>query len=107
MADAKKPKAAKSAKPMTKAQLTQALADALSLPKKTIAQAFDEILKVAYREAKKDGGFVFPGLGKMVITKSKARVGRHPQTGEPIKIAAKRRLKFRIAKPAKDAILGK
>ena len=106
MADAKKPKAAKSAKPMTKAQLTQALADACEMKKTQVAGLFDELLKIAYREAKKDGGFVMPGLGKMVITKSKARTGRHPQTGEPIKIAAKRRLKFRIAKPAKDAILG-
>jgi|JI61114BRNA_FD_contig_31_992652_length_369_multi_5_in_0_out_0_1 DNA-binding protein HU-beta len=111
MAEAKKAKAekatGKSAKPMTKTQLTQVLAEATSLPKKTIAMVFDELLKIAYREAKKEAGFVFPGVGKLVITKSKARTGRHPQTGAPIKIAAKRRLKFRIAKPAKDAVLGK
>jgi DNA-binding protein HU-beta len=37
----------------------------------------------------------------------KARMGRNPATGETIKIAAKRVVKFRVAKAAKDAILGK
>ena len=36
----------------------------------------------------------------------KARMGRNPATGETIKIPAKRVLKFRVAKAAKDAILG-
>jgi DNA-binding protein HU-beta len=35
----------------------------------------------------------------------KARIGRNPQTGEQIKIPAKRVLKFRIAKAMKDAVL--
>jgi DNA-binding protein HU-beta len=34
-------------------------------------------------------------------------MGRNPATGEPIRIPAKRALKFRIAKTAKDAVLGK
>jgi DNA-binding protein HU-beta len=33
-------------------------------------------------------------------------MGRNPQTGEAIKIPAKRVVKFRVAKAAKDAILG-
>jgi DNA-binding protein HU-beta len=60
---------------------------------------------LAYREAKK-GEFVVPGLGKLVKQKRKARMGRNPATGETIKIAAKTVLKFRIAKAAKDAVLG-
>jgi DNA-binding protein HU-beta len=50
---------------------------------------------------------VIPGLGKLVLANRKARMGRNPQTGEAIKIPAKRVLKFRVAKAAKDAILGK
>ena len=45
------------------------------------------------------------GLGKLVVVDRKARVGRNPQTGEPIQIPAKRVLKFRIAKAAKDGAM--
>jgi DNA-binding protein HU-beta len=37
----------------------------------------------------------------------KARIGRNPQTGEPIQIKAKTVVKFRVAKAAKDAIAPK
>ncbi|MBK8379965.1 MAG: HU family DNA-binding protein, partial [Nitrospira sp.] len=47
------------------------------------------------------------GLGMLVLKNRKARMGRNPQTGDAIKIPAKRVVKFRIAKAAKDAILGK
>jgi DNA-binding protein HU-beta len=50
---------------------------------------------------------VIPGIGKLVLANRKARMGRNPQTGEAIKIPAKRVVKFRVAKAAKDAILGK
>ena len=46
------------------------------------------------------------GFGKLVLANRKARMGRNPQTGEPIKIPAKRVVKFRLAKVVKDAILG-
>jgi len=44
--------------------------------------------------------------GKLVVVDRKARMGRNPQTGEPIHIPAKKALKFRIAKAAKDAVMG-
>src|SRR5439155_1367309 len=61
-------------------------------------------LLLAYREAKNT--FTLPGLGKLVLVNRKARMGRNPQTGEPIRIPAKRVVRFRVAKAAKDAILG-
>ncbi len=45
-------------------------------------------------------------LHKLVLVNRKARVGRNPATGETIQIKAKRVVKFRVAKAAKDAILG-
>ena len=51
--------------------------------------------------------FVLPGFGKLVLANRKARIGRNPQTGEPIKIPAKRVCKFRLAKSLKDTVLGK
>ena len=58
---------------------------------------------MAYKQAKV--GFTVPGLGKLVVVKRKARMGRNPATGESIKIPAKTALKFRIAKAAKDAVV--
>jgi DNA-binding protein HU-beta len=73
----------------------------------TRAQAtelFVELAKVAAKEAK--NGFTIPDIGKLVMVKRKARMGRNPQTGEAIQIPAKTALKFRIAKACKDAVLG-
>jgi DNA-binding protein HU-beta len=95
---------AKANKPMTKAELVSTLAEKAELTKKQIATVLEGLVCTAYKEAKK--GFTLPGLGKLVLQKRKARMGRNPATGEAIKIAAKTVLKFRVAKAAKDAILG-
>jgi DNA-binding protein HU-beta len=89
-------------KAMTKTQIIAHLADKSGLPKKQVAELLGEIASLAYKEAKV--GFTLPGLGKLVVVNRKARMGRNPATGESIKIPAKRVLKFRIAKAAKDAI---
>ncbi|MDH7516139.1 MAG: HU family DNA-binding protein [Bacteroidota bacterium] len=96
---------AKEVKPMTKKQIVDHLAAKLGQPKKVAEQFITEYTNLAYKEAKKS--FTIPGLGKLVIVNRKARTGRNPLTGETIKIPAKRTLKFRIAKQAKDAVLGK
>jgi len=88
---------------MTKAQIVKELAEEVELSKKQAAAALDAITQIAYREAK--NGFTLPGIGKLVVVNRKARTGRNPKTGEPIQIPAKRALKFRVAKAAKEAIL--
>lgn len=93
------------AKTMTKSATFAYLAEKTGLTRKQVAQFFDELLKLATKEAK--SGFVLPGFGKLVVANRKARMGRNPQTGEPIKIPAKRVVKFRIAKSLKDTVLGK
>lgn len=90
--------------PLTKSQLINHIAEELEVPRKTAVRFLEVLSEVAYKEAKK--GFTFPGLGKLVLVQRKARVGRNPATGAAIKIPAKKVLKFRIAKAAKDAILG-
>ncbi len=92
------------AKAMTKSQIIDHLATKLDLPKKTVVSGVETLVALAYKEAK--NGFTLPGLGKLVLVNRKARMGRNPQTGEAIKIPAKRVVKFRVAKAAKDAILG-
>ncbi|MCK4602760.1 MAG: HU family DNA-binding protein [Phycisphaerae bacterium] len=91
------------AKALTKSQTMTKLAEKLDITKKDAAAFVEALVQLAYKEAK--NGFTLPGLGKLVLRNRKARMGRNPQTGEPIKIPAKRVLKFRVAKAAKDAIL--
>jgi len=93
------------AKSMTKSQIADHLAGKAGITKKMAVQFLDDFAALAYREAK--NAFVVPGIGKLVLANRKARMGRNPQTGEPIKIPAKRVVKFRVAKMAKDSILGK
>ena len=90
------------AKPKTKSQIIAALAEENDLSKTQVRDFLDSLAAMAYKEAKV--GFTIPGLGKLVVGNRKARMGRNPATGESIKIPAKRVLKFRIAKAAKDAI---
>jgi DNA-binding protein HU-beta len=92
------------AKAMTKSQLVSKLADKASLTKKAAGEILEHLAEIAYKEAKNT--FTLPGLGKLVLVNRKARMGRNPATGETIKIKAKRVVKFRVAKAAKDAILG-
>jgi len=92
------------AKAMTKSQIIEHLATKTELPRKTVVKGLEVLVALAYKEAR--NGFTLPGLGKLVLVNRKARMGRNPQTGEAIKIPAKRVVKFRIAKAAKDAILG-
>jgi len=92
-------------KPLTKSQIAEHLAEKSGLTKRAMVQFLDEFATLAYREAK--NVFTVPGLGKLKLANRKARIGRNPQTGKAIKIPAKRVVKFRVVKAAKDAILGK
>ncbi|HXP61024.1 MAG TPA: HU family DNA-binding protein [Dongiaceae bacterium] len=89
---------------MTKSQIAASLAETVGVTKKQGVQALEALVALAYKNAK--NSFTIPGLGKLVLVNRKARMGRNPATGEQIKIPAKRVVKFRIAKAAKDAILG-
>ena len=93
------------AKAMTKAQIADHMAKKADIKKKLAVQILEDMAALAYKEAK--NAFTLPGLGKLVLVQRKARMGRNPQTGEAIKIPAKKVVKFRVAKAAKEAILGK
>ena len=92
------------AKALTKSQIVASVAETSGITKKQAGQANEALVALAYKNAKNK--FTIPGLGKLVLVNRKARMGRNPATGEAIKIAAKRVWKFRVAKAAKDAILG-
>jgi len=90
---------------MTQTQIISEMATKTGLGKKDVKDFMTSFVDLAYRETKK-GEFALPGLGKLVKQKRKARLGRNPATGAEIKIPAKTVLKFRVAKAAKDAVLG-
>jgi DNA-binding protein HU-beta len=92
-------------KAMTKSALIGLVAEKVGLSKKEAAATLEELANTAYKEARR--GFTMPGIGKLVLVKRKARMGRNPATGEAIKIPAKTVLRFRVAKACKDSVIGK
>jgi DNA-binding protein HU-beta len=92
------------AKALSKSQLAAAIAEKAEIPKKKAGEILEHIAQLSYKHAKDT--FTLPGIGKLVLRNRAARMGRNPKTGETIQIPAKRVVKFRVAKAAKDAILG-
>jgi DNA-binding protein HU-beta len=78
----------------------------LKRTKRRLRFSWIRLSSLAYKAIRKEGEFVLPGFGKLVKQKRKARTGINPKTQQKIKIPAKTVVKFRVAKAAKDAILG-
>lgn len=103
-------------KPFTKSQIAAHLSDKVGVTKKQAVTFVEELANLAYVEAKKmykddkgdmkSVGFTLPGLGKLVLVDRKARMGRNPKTNEPMPIPAKKVVRFRVAKAAKESIAG-
>ena len=92
---------------MTQTEIVNQLADKSGLKKTEVKGLFDAIADLAVKEVKKNGEFTLPGFGKLKKTQRKAREGRNPATGQPIKIPAKTTVKFSLGKAMKDAVGGK
>jgi DNA-binding protein HU-beta len=90
---------------MTQTALVRELAEAGEVSNKQARSILDRLGALAVSEVKKNGVFVLPAIGRLVRVDRKARMGRNPATGESIKIPAKKVVKFRVAKAAKDAIV--
>jgi DNA-binding protein HU-beta len=90
---------------MTKSQIVSHFAEKFEISKKMASAIIDEVAALAVAETKKTGSFTLPGIGKLVLVKRKARMGRNPATGAEIKIPAKTVVKMRIAKAAKEAVV--
>jgi DNA-binding protein HU-beta len=90
---------------MTQTQLVKSLAESNEISNKQAKAILEGLASIAIAEVKKNGVFVLPGIGRLVRQDRKARTGRNPATGETIKIPAKKVVKFRVAKAAKDAIV--
>ena len=93
------------ARRMGKSELFSYFAERFEMKRAQAREFFDELLTLSEKELKRSGEFTIPGLVKLVVQKRKARMGRNPATGEPIKIPAKTVVKARIAKQLKDSVL--
>ncbi len=89
---------------LTQTEIVNTLSESSGLKKTEVKAMFDAIAALATDEVKKNGEFTLPGFGKLVKATRKAREGRNPATGKPIKIPAKTTVKFRLGKAMKDAV---
>lgn len=90
---------------MTKAELVEKMAADAKISKAAAGNALDSfITSVTKTLKKKDGKVTLVGFGTFSKARRKARKGRNPQTGEPIKIKASNVVKFKAGKKLKESI---
>jgi DNA-binding protein HU-beta len=92
-------------KKMTQTQVVNEIATAAGITKKQAKAAMEKLVDLAIAQTKKVGVFVLPGIGRLKRVERKARMGRNPATGEPIKIPARKSVKLTLSKSIKDAIV--
>ena len=93
------------ATPLKKSEMLSELSVASGMTKKQVSEFLEILTNLSYKETKKNGAFIFPGIGKLVLRKRPKRKGRNPATGEAIQIPAKTVVKFMLSKTCKDAII--
>ena len=90
---------------MTKAELVENMANDAKISKAVAGAALDSFMSnVTKALKKKDGKVTLVGFGTFAKVHRKARKGRNPQTGEPIKIKARNVVTFKAGKKLKDAV---
>jgi DNA-binding protein HU-beta len=92
---------------MTKSQLVSKLADGGDISRKQVDELMNGLVDTIVKSVKKGESVKIPGLGIFRLRKMKARMGRNPQTGEAIKIPARKKVGFSVAKTFKESVLGK
>ncbi|HDD64615.1 MAG TPA: HU family DNA-binding protein [Firmicutes bacterium] len=88
---------------MNKADLIEAVAEVVGT-KKEAAAAVDAMLDAIKKSLKKGEPVTLVGFGTFKVAKRKARKGRNPQTGEEIKIPAKKVPVFKPGSELKKAV---
>ena len=72
--------------------------------RKMAQEAVETVLSTITKSLKKDESVTLVGFGTFKVSKRKARTGRNPQTGESIKIPARKVPTFTPGKALKEAI---
>ena len=90
---------------VTLKQIAAELADKNGLSKKDATAVLEGFVASCAKNLKKGNRIRVPGLGILQVKRTKARTGRNPATGEAIKIPAKKKVAFRVAKDLKESVL--
>ena len=101
---AAKASAAPAASILTLRHIAERLSEAHELPKRQANEMLTQMIEMIAKSLKKGEKIRISGLGILQVRKRAARTGRNPQTGEPIKIKASKKIAFRPAKELKEAI---
>lgn len=91
---------------MNQSQSIKAIADATNKSPREVKAFFASVSTLAEQTCRKQGELILPGLGKLVAQKRAARTARNPATGEPVKVPAKKVVRFKVAKGLRDAVAG-
>lgn len=89
---------------MTKAELIAQVAGEAQVRKVDAEKAINSLIRIVTQALKKDGRLALAGFGTFAVAQRKAREGRNPQTGKPIKIPATRVVKFKPGKQLKESV---
>ncbi len=89
---------------MNKGELIEAIAKEAGLTKADADRALNAALTAITKSLKKGNRVSIPGFGSFSVSKRKARTGRNPQTGETIKIKARKVAKFKAGTKLSDAV---
>jgi len=89
---------------MTKAELIEKVAKEAKITKAAANKSIDAIIDGVSKALKKGERVSLIGFGTFSVSKRKARTGRNPQTGKPIKIAARKVAKFKAGSALRKAV---
>jgi DNA-binding protein HU-beta len=89
---------------LTLRHIAEQLSEAHELPKRQANEMLTQVIEMIAKSLKKGEKIRLSGLGILQVRKRAARTGRNPQTGEPIKIKASKKIAFRPAKELKEAV---
>jgi DNA-binding protein HU-beta len=89
---------------MNKADLVATIASSSDISKAAAAKALNAFTSTVTKSLKKGNKVTLVGFGTFSVAKRKARNGVNPQTGEKIKIKARKVPKFTCGKALKDAV---
>ncbi|HEY0914073.1 HU family DNA-binding protein [Solimonas sp. SE-A11] len=89
---------------MNKTDLINAVANKAELSKADAGRAIDSLFEVVAKALKKRDKVSLVGFGTFQVRERKARTGRNPKTGAPLKIKASKTPSFKAGKALKDAV---
>jgi DNA-binding protein HU-beta len=89
---------------LTLRNIAERLSEMHEVPKRQANEMLTQVVEMIAKSLKKGEKIRLNGLGILQVRKRAARMGRNPQTGEPVKIKASKKIAFRAAKDLKESI---